>query len=216
MLPKGHVDLSTLQAAMVIKCATGPFKWSGFGVDGPGKCAVMHACLWYICEQAVFALPGGCVACTSKSSSNFVPVSCPAGADVECCYDCAPGNLRVSANRCSPPCDIAYAYTNGATGSCALCKAGTIQNTTSGKECVRCSALKAYGPNYHATSYGCVACSALSVVNAEATGCDPCDSGKTVLWVGDVETNMADCHLTAFYRDVRTHRGGAVRPMSSR
>ena len=58
VLPKGHVDLSTLQAAMVIKCATGPFKWS-FGVDGPGKCAGMHACvyvcLWYICEQAVFA-----------------------------------------------------------------------------------------------------------------------------------------------------------------
>ena len=142
----------------------------------------MHACT-HAC--GIFAnklsLPGGCVACTSKSSSNFVPVSCLAGADVECCYDCAPGNLRVSANRCSPPCDIAYAYTNGATGSCALCKAGTIQNTTSGKECVRCSALKAYWPNYHATSYGCVACSALSVVNAEATGCDPCDSGMHIM-----------------------------------
>ena len=153
------------------------------------------------------------MACTSRTSSNFVSVSCPAGGNIDCCSDCAPGYLKVNANTCSPPCDIAHAYTDGATGSCKPCGPGRIQNTTSGKECVLCSALKAYGPNYYATSYGCVACSALSVVNAEATGCDPCTSGKAVLWA--MPRRLLFYYFLHLYRDVRTHRGGAVRPMPS-
>ena len=45
-----------------------------------------------------------------------------------------------------------------------------------------CSALRQYGPNYYATSYGCVRCSALSYAYPQPNSvqCKPCDPGQYV------------------------------------
>ena len=163
----GFIAVSEGQAQRIVACATSASYWFGWSAEQPGMC----------------------MACAPLAkATNTEPVSCAASAmNVDCCYVCKAGFICFGcdsngyygdASLCKSPCPNYQAYQTS-DNRCSNCAVGTVQNRTSGMECVPCSALSSANVNSIATSYGtCVACGTLHY--AQGSQCQLCDTGKYV------------------------------------
>ena len=163
----GFIAVSEGQAERIVACATSASYWSGWSAEQPGMC----------------------MACAPLAKvTNTEPVSCAASAmNVDCCHVCKAGFICFGCDSngyygdgslCKSPCPNYQAYQTS-DNRCSNCAVGTVQNRTSGRECVPCSALSSANVNSIATSYGtCVACGTLHY--AQGSQCQLCDTGKYV------------------------------------
>ena len=172
------IAISVSYAQQVVNCAVGTTQWK---------------------FDANSNVPGGCSRCDVSIKPNAISVKCGLSDATDCCYACK-ARFMLVLGTCLQWCPRTQAYTLPGVPACQRCLKGTVQNISSGTQCVACSLLPGNGLNSVAipttgmcTRCGmlqyadpisgftsCVSCAAFQYVPEGTASCRSCDYGKVL------------------------------------